>query len=1182
LLVSIRVIFPASVQIAPSRIESFNSEFTDSRTIQEYDMLRRWLLILFVIFFVVPALFAGGPTGTITGTVTDPSGAVVPKAHITVVNEATNALRDAQSNDDGDYTVALLPPGRYRVTAESEGFRTSIFSNVTVDVDQTIRVDFALQVGAATEELQVKDTPPAIQTDTSTLGQVVNNRLVEQLPLNERNFLDFALLVPGSQLPTEGSENSTQGGSLSVNGAREQSNNFLLDGVDNNDPYINQYVALPSVDAIQEFKVQSSDYSAEYGRGGGAQINVVLKSGTNAFHGTLFEYFRNRSMDAKNYFDFPDCTATSIPGECGDIPALQRNQFGGTLGGPVVKDKTFFFISYEGLRLRQAETREATVPSQEEWAAAEGTPTNPNELLEALMFVTGCPNASNPSCAAGQNVFNLYPAANVGTDLATSTLYHSAPVIRESSNLYSAKLDHHFTSTDTVSAHYSLIDDNTFSPFDLVNAFTDLPGYGSFTLNHGQNAGLEWTRVFRSKLLNEFRLGFIRMRATVLQQNHGTDYNAALGFPDVLTNPVDLGYPDLSIQGFDGIGEPVNYPQERHDTTLQIADNVAWTVGRNQFKMGVDLHHLRIDDYLDFLARGEWVFYGATAEALQQEAGGAIAPCTPTSTSVCDASYYPLTEVLAGVPDAATTASGNTYNSLRGHGVSTYVQDDIHVIPRFLLNAGLRYEYNSPPVEALNRFSVPDLSAASATCTPTPNCQFIQAGTDGVPRATYSPTYTDFGPRLGFAWRPLKTERWVVRSAYGIFYDSTIGQVNVFPRINPPYYNLSFFENGSCAPYGLCNVQNILTGPPGLVQDNMISPKFRDGYMQQWNADLQYEVLPNWMVDAAYVGSKGTHLANVLDLNQQNPVTGVFPYPQFASILYVESSASSNYNALQLRSEKRTSVGLSLLLAYTYSKSFDDISSVFGGSVGSGLPQNSNDIEGDRGPSDFNAVHRFVGSFVYDLPLRRLWTNGPGWSARLLGNWQASGIVTAQTGSPFTVVLAGGNSSAEAAFGNPARPDVVGSPFVAGPVAANPNPGCQTTISQGGLAADEVRVPQSWFNACAFVNPPAGAASGLFAYGDEGRNSMTGPGYTNLDFGLSKSVALGAESRLLQLRGDFFNLFNHPNFDIPAHSLNCPVAQPCGTTAGTYGGPSFAKVLSANTYGNKPPRQIQLSARVVF
>ena len=1136
-------------------------------------MFHRWLQTAFALAILFCSFaFASSPTGTITGTITDPSGAVVTKARVIVRNEDTNAIRDAETNDDGDYTVALLPPGRYHVSVESAGFRRSIIHGVGVYVDQTVRLDFAMQVGALSEEVNVTDTPPIVQTDTSTLGQVVNNRLVQELPLNERNFLAFALLVPGSHLPAEGSQNSTQGGAISVNGAREQSNNFLLDGVDNNDPYINQYVALPSIDAIQEFKVQSSDYSAEFGRASGAQVNVILKSGTNQFHGDLFEFFRNRSMDAKNYFDLPDCTSTSVPGTCASIPPFDRSQFGGTLGGPIRKDKTFFFISYEGLRRRQALTHLATVPSQEEWAAV-NTPTNP--VLQALFGQTDClSNPADLSCAVGQNVFNLYQKyyqANVGPDLASSTLFLSARVIHETENLYSAKIDHHFTSTDTVSAHYSLTDQDTFNPFDPVNSFTDLPGFGSFTLNHGQNAGLEWTRVFHSKLLNEFRLGFIRMRATVLQQNHGTDYNAQLGFPDVLTNPVDLGYPDISLTGslysLDGIGEPVNYPQERHDTTLQLADNVAWTVGRNQFKIGVDVHRLRIESYLDFLARGEWLFMGDIAQGAAQYVGQ---PCN-SGTPGCDSSSYLLTQLLAGVPDVATTVSGSTNSSLRSHGVSTYVQDDIHVIPRFLLNVGMRYEYNTPPVEALNRFSVPDLipcpgGPASPCLTVQP--QFIQAGTDGVPRATFSSTYTNFAPRIGIAWRPLKTERWVVRSAYGIFYDSSIANINVFPRNNPPNYNLTEYAQNLNAP-PLYTSQSILSQPCqapslgcGQALINMISPKFRDGYMQQWNTDLQYEVLPNWMVDAAYVGSKGTRLSDVRDLNQQDPSTGLSQYAEFgpalvpASILYVESDANSSYNSLQLRSEKRTNRGLTLLLAYTYSRSIDDISSVFGGSVGSGLAQNSQDLRADRGPSDFNAEHRFTGSFVYDLPLRRLSAHGPDWSGRVLDNWQAGGIISAQSGSPFTVVLGGGTSAASAAFGNPARPNQVGNPFQPGTLEGNL--GCQ--------GPDQVRTQQSWFNPCAFVEPPSGP-TGLPLFGNEGRNALTGPGYTDLDFSLAKNIILRNESHRLQLRGEFFNLLNHPNFDTPDH---------------VFGAGHFGSVLSANAYGDKPPRQIQLSVKYLF
>jgi hypothetical protein len=1076
---------------------------------------RRSLLTLLFLGWLAIPLSATGPTGTITGTVTDPSGASVPKAKIAVRNLATNATRDALTNDDGDYTVALLAVGRYRVSVEKEGFRRSFYNDVTLDIDQTVRVDFALQLGPISSEMEVKDTPPLVQTDTSTLGQVVNGRLVHELPLNERNFLAFALLVPGSHTATEGSQNSTQGGAISVNGAREQSNSFLLDGVDNNDSYINQYVALPSIDAIQEFKVQSSDYSAEFGRSGGAQVNVILKSGSNQFHGGAFEFLRNRTMDAKNYFDLPDCTPASVPGTCGDIPRFDRNQFGATLGGPIQKDKTFFFVAYEGLRLRQATTREATVPSQ----------VQKQEALGAMAY-EGIP--VNP---AGQAVFNLYPAANVGSDLLNSNTFESSPVIRNAENLGSIKLDHHATRGDVISLHYSVFDENRFNPFDPVNAFTNLPGYGSFTLNQGQNAGLSWTHVFGPNLTNELRLGFNRMRAGILQQNSGTDVSAQLGFPDVLTNPVDLGVPDISLPPFDGVGEPVNYPQDRHDTTLHLADNLSWIHGRNQFKFGADIRKIQVDNYLDFVARGEWLF-NATGQ-------------DPVSA---------LAQLLSGMPDAAVAVQGNTFNSLRSTGLNFYVQDDIHVVPRLLLNVGLRYEYNSPPVEAHDRFSVPDLSPSAAACSPAPDCWFIQAGTNGIPRATYSPTHTDFAPRIGIAWRPLKSERWVVRSAYGIFYDVGIFNISVLPRANPPYYDLSLYENNATNPYV---IQNILT-QPGLpyVEPNMIAPNFRDGYVQQWNVDLQYELGPNWMIDLAYIGSKGSRLPDVRDLNQTSPLTGLSPYPQFSSLLYVESGASSSYNSMQFRSEKRVGQDLAFLVSYTFSKSIDDASSVFGGSVGSGLPQDSTDLAGERALSDFDARHRLAISSVYDLPFAKLWARDPGWRKALLDHWQMAGILTAQSGSPFTVNLTAEQSStAIAAFGNPARPDLVGNPFQAGPVAANP--GC--------VAPAQVGTPTGWFNPCAFAEPAVGPGGPVF--GTAGRNILTGPAFSNLDVSLSRTIQFRSESHRLQIRGEFFNVTNHPNWDIPDHS---------------FGSPTFGQVLSANAYGNKPPRQIQVGLKYIF
>jgi hypothetical protein len=1075
-----------------------------------------------LIPLLADALMATGPTGAITGTVTDATGADVPKALVTVTDQATNATRVATTNYDGDYTVALLPPGHYQVEVEKPGFRRMVQRDVTLDVDRTARVDFILQVGILNEEVKVTGTAPLVETDTSTLGQVINGRMVHELPLNERNFLSFALLAPGSQLPVEGSQNSTQGGAISVNGAREQSNNFLLEGVDNNDPYINQYVALPSIDAIQEFKVQSSDYSAEFGRSGGAQVNVILKSGSNELHGGAFEFFRNRNLDARNFFDLPACTAASEPGTCGPIPRFDRNQFGGTLGGPVRKDKTFFFGSYEGLRLRQASTREATVPSEDQ---KRGT-------LELV------PSAYTDP--AGLAIFNLYPAANVGADLATSNTFVSAPVIRNTENLALLKMDHHAGPKDTLTAHYARFGEDRFNPFDPVNAFTNLPGYGSYTLNNGQNAGAGWTHVFTSSAVNELRLGFNRMRAGAFQQSYGTNVSAQLGFPDVLTNSVDLGYPDVNLLGFDGIGEPVNYPQDRHDTTIHLSDNLAWIKGRNQFKFGADIRNIQVNDYLDFLARADWFFEAGTEDGMSGSPGIALA------------------QLVAGFPDYAVAVTGNTFNTLRSTGMNYYIQDDIHVVPRLLLNVGMRYEYNGPPVESHDRFSVPDLSANSATCTPVPDCQFILAGTDGIPRATYKPALTDFAPRIGVAWRPMKSERWVVRSAYGVFYDVGIFNINIFPRDNPPFYDLFYYPNN-----GSNLIQNILSQPAqAIVEPNTIARNFRDGYMQQWNVDLQYELMANWMVDAAYVGSKGTRLADVRDLNETNPATGLAPYPQFSSILYVESAASSSYNSLQLRSEKRVGQDLAFLAAYTFSKSLDDVSSVFGGSVGSGLPQNSDDLSAERGLSDFNARQRFVLSSVYDLPFGRKWLKGPGVGERILAHWQAAGILTVQTGSPFTVNLASSESgSAIAAFGNPYRPDLIANPYRPGPVMANPNAACHETIAEGGLAASVVDQPGSWFNTCAFVQPPDGQ------FGNAGRNIMTGPGFNNLDFSLSRSMPLRGDKHHLQLRGEFFNMLNHPNFDIPNH---------------VFGGPTFGEVLSANAYGNKPPRQIQLGLKYVF
>ena len=1083
---------------------------------------RCFLPVLLAALFA-PPLYCTGPTGMVVGTVSDPSGAVVAEAQVTVRHIGTNAARVAKTDTDGNYAVTLLPPGQYQVTAERTGFRRASYNGVKVDVDQTVRVDFALQLGEVTQEVVVEEPVPLIQTDTSALGQVVDQVRVSQLPLDERNFLTFALLVPGAQLAAEGSQNSTQGGALSVNGAREQSNNFLLDGVDNNDLYINQYTVLPSVDAIQEFKVESGNYSAEFGRSGGAQVNIALKSGTNQVHGGLFEYLRNRHLDAKNFFDQPDCASTSVPGTCAEIPRFDRNQFGGTLGGPIHRDTTFFFVSYEGLRLRQATTRQATVPSQV-------------ERQFALMAVP--PAFRNP---AGEAVFNLFPAANVGPNLATSNLFVASPAIRNSVNLGLVRVDQYFGRNDTLSGHYTIFQEHRFNPYDPLNEFTNLPGYGSFSKNRGQNVAISLTHIFNSRWLNDFRFGFNRLRAGIFQEHSGDNINQQLGFPTVLTNPVDFGFPNVEVLGYDGFGEPINYPQDRKDNTFHWVENLAWNPGgSHQIRMGADIRYFRLNSFLDFLARGDWFFLDS----------GSPMP-NPVAA---------LAQLLAGFPDFAVAAQGNTDNGLRTTSWNFYFQDDIRLRPRFTLNVGLRYEYNSPTVEVEDRFSVPDLSANSLTCTPQPDCQFIRAGTQGIPRATYDKDLNNFAPRIGFAWRPLASERFVIRSAYGIFYDQVILNANIFPRFNPPFYAVTFFPNS-----GTNVIQDILNQPGfAFVQPNMMARNFRSGYMQQWNLNMQYELRPNWVLDLAYVGSKGTNLAATRDLNQPRPGAPFGPFPQFSSILVIESRASSIYHSLQLRSEKRFTRGLAFLAAYTWSRSIDDASAVFGSGVTSGLPQDSQNPIADRGLSDFHTQHRFVLSYIYELPFGtgRHWLSDRGVLTAVLGQWQVAGILSVQTGHPFTVNRGSTASQTSlTAFGISDRPDVLADPFQPGPVTANPDPACQTTRSQGGLAADRVRVPESWFNPCAFADPSP------TRFGTTGRNTLVAPGLANFDIAIAKDIPLWRENHRLQLRADFFNLFNHPNFDAPSRTL---------------GSATFGSIGSANAFGNKPPRQIQIGLKYVF
>jgi hypothetical protein len=1061
--------------------------------------------------------------GNIVGTVQDSTGAVLAQASLQIRNEQTNLLREVKTNDRGDYVAGLLPPGTYEIAAQAPGFRQVVLSGIRVTVDDTVRINIELAVGDFGEAVKVIANAPLLETDTSTLGHVVEEKEIEELPLNERRFLAFTLLTPGVQLPPDGSSQSQEGGSVSVNGAREQSNNFLLNGVDNNDQAINQFVALPPIEAIQEFKVQSSNSSAEFGRTGGAQVNVVLKSGTNSLHGSAFEFYRDRGLDARNYFEPPECTSSVNQGTCGPASPFSRHQFGGGVGGPIRRDSLFFFTAYEGLRMHQGDPRRATVPSQLQRAAA----------LAAVL-----PASRNQ---AGLNTLNLYPAANDGANLQRSSTFVSTPVIDHDVDQLVVKVDLQTKTRGALAAHYALFDEHRFNPIAPTGGtFTNLPGYGSVVPNHGQNLGVTWTKPFRSDFLNEFRFGYNRFHGGIFQENQGTNYNAALGYPTVLSNDVDLGYPNVAIAGFDGIGEPTAAPQDRYDTTFHISNNIFWTPrfggGRHALKFGADVRAVEMDIYLDILARGYWEFDGGF-------------------------SGDPLIDLLRGTPDFGLRVDGATDAVLTTTAVSAFVQDDLRLTPNLTANLGLRYEYVTPPVERDDRLSVPDLTARALTCSPQPDCQFIRVGTQGIPRSIYQGDVNNLAPRIGLAWRPRGSDVFVVRSAFGVFYDVNHFNVNYLPRLNPPFFAQVFFPND-----GTKSIQTIFEQEGGVLPPvpELVTSDFRDGYMQHWNVDVQHAIGRDMAFDVAYVGSRGRDLVLRRDPNQPPPGGGARPFPQFAAIEQIESTGRSSYHGLQSRLQRRLSAGLSFLGVYTWSKSLDHTSGLYSSRrVETGIPQNSHDVDAEWALSAFHTAHRFVVSGLYELPFGagRPWLDRPGVAQALAGGWQVGFIMSFASGRPCSVNRSVDQSRTRGGLRVADRPDQIADPFTAGAVPGHPNPACHRTISQGGQAADMVRDPASWFNPCAFAAPSTAR------FGNVGRNTLIGPDFRSVDLSFLKNIRFGRSDHAVQIRIEVFNLLNYTNFDTPNRIFDSQ---------------GFGRIESANAFGGKPPRQVQLGIRYVF
>ncbi|HZG52755.1 MAG TPA: TonB-dependent receptor [Pyrinomonadaceae bacterium] len=1052
-------------------------------------------LFFLLALSLVPATFAQTHRASIRGTVADPNEAVIVGATVTLINETTNERRTVVTNGEGEYSLAALPAATYRMEVGARNFNKQE-REITLRVNQEARLNIMLDVGVISDNAPVYGETPLLRQDSPALGTVIEERQITELPLDGRNFLELALLAPGAAPSAPGSAGSVRGDfAFSANGAREDSNNFLLDGVYNLDPKLNTFGVRPPVDGIQEFEISTSSYDASFGRNAGAQINVISKAGSNTLHGTLYEFHRNAAFDARNFF--------APAGE--PDPKYIRNQFGFSLGGALRRDRTFFFGDYEGTRTREGITRITNVPTLAERNGdfSQSLLARPFNPFTQQPFTNGVipVQFQNP---IGRAIANLYPLPNRNVPFAN---FVSSPTSTDRNDHFDARLDHRFSASSTLTARYSFGDRDLFDPFTGAT-YSLVPGFGNFVPRRSQNLMLSETHVFSPTFVNEARFAFSRVASAVTSEGRGVSLNQQVGLPELSSNPRDFGLSFITVTGFSPLGDEFNNPQQSASNVFQFLDNATYVRGAHLAKFGFEFRALQQNAFRDVQSRGFLTFSDRF-------------PLTGNA----------LADLLLGFPALTGGARLDNHQHLRGESYALYVNDSFRLTPRLTVSAGLRYEYNSPPVDTEDRANLYDPATRTIS----------RVGTNNVPRSGYEPDRNNFAPRLGLAYTLNESGTTVVRGGYGVYYDQPALAPGEGLYFNAPYFDFNLYFSLQGLPLTLNNPfpQNF----PVPLPDTALAFQrdLRTAYMQHWNLSLQQQLGASRVLEIGYAGSKGTKLLTARDINQPRPSTLPFvlrPVAQFDDINLIESRGNSNYHSLQVRLQQRLTRGLALLTSYTYAKSIDDASNFFTSAGDPNFPQDSQNLRLERGRSNFDVRHRLSASFSYELPFgrgRRFLGDG-GLATTLLSGFQFNGIVTLQSGRPFTVALLSDIDNSNTGrstlgFGANDRPNVVGDPNAL------------------------TRTPERWFNTSAFVFPAFGS------FGNAGRNILDGPGYQNVNASLLKNTRL-TERVNLQLRLEAFNLFNHPNFNLPDNFL---------------GSPTFGQILSA-----RDPRHLQFGAKLLF
>lgn len=1073
--------------------------------------LKNILLLSLVMMFASVAGWSQ-TTATIVGTVTDSSGAVVPNVSITVTSQDTGLTRRITSNQNGNYVAPLLPVGQYSITVEGTGFKKKTVTGIVVQVEQEPRVDIVLEVGAVTESVTVSGEATQLQTENAVVGQVVDNRYTTEIPLNGRDFSQLLLLSPGTTTRpggfdlSVGSATGSLGSGIAI-GGRDNQNNFTLDGASNNARQFGNIAIRPSIDAIQEFKVQTNSYAAELGQAAFGQISLITKSGTNGFHGALFEFWRNNVFDARNSF---------LP----KPSRLNRNQFGGTVGGPIWRNKSFFFFDYEQHTERRGVESLRSVPIQ---AWRDGNFSSvPGLVLKDPS--NGAPFDSN---TIGKSKFSktataaigLWPAQNFGGPTTTANnLLVTAPD-RFSDGLLTIKIDHELTARDRLSGRYSRAPhDETTTPI--------LPTFEQIIPPHNQVALINWTHIFTPKLLSEFRTSFTRSEFVQSSPNTGkVGYYDQFGINNPLAGPQFEGAPTLTFTNvtLTPFGDGDFNSQRDISNEFNYAGSVTWTQGNHVIKGGFTLtrYQQNTPGPVTGLRRGSFNFRG-------------------------DFTGQPFADFILGDPFTASRVVGKGVETGRSWWHGYYVQDDWKMSRKLTLNIGLRYEYISPLVDNLDRRSTfwpltndynsgitPEILVANpAYCTTTTRpCAGVGdvLHLDGVSRrAAYKADRNNFAPRFGFAYS--MDPKTVIRGGYGIFYTNSQAFLNnfVINRRQPPFAETQQITSSTATPQ--INIANPFVSAAAalVVGTQNINPDFKEGYTQQWNLTVQRELPFNFSLEAGYVANKGTNLDELVFYNVPTPgpsatIQARRPFPAWGTALSMDPYVTSNYNSLQVKAVRRAKKGMTTLVAYTWAKSIDLSSERGSGDRGggfSGSGDERNRAGSSRGLSGFDVRQRLVISSVYELPVgtgKALLRNAGPVLNKTVSGWETSFIATFQGGFPITAAMSGDVNG----DGITDRPDLVG------PISYNTRePLCYIIDS---------RNPACNTSSSAFVNLPTGS----LRFGSEGRDTIIGPGLAQTDLGVGKNTRFGKDERFnLQFRWEAFNLFNRANYNQPNIVVN--------------------------------------------